>query len=147
MARDFYPLGIVQKLLRDAGDFRCHRGREKQGLAGKWREFKDAFDIGNKAHVEHTVGLVDHHDLNAGQHQFAAFKMVKQPPRCGDQHVNAPVDQAVLILEADTADKQCHGQFGVFGVNFEILGDLCCQLAGRGQNQGSRHARSGASLA
>ncbi len=108
LTRHFHPLGIVQKLLRNPGNLGRHRGREKQGLPGEWRQLEDALDIGDEAHIQHAVGLVDDHDLNAGQHQFAALKMIQQAARCGDQNVNAPVDQAVLILEADAADQQRH---------------------------------------
>jgi hypothetical protein len=40
--------------------------REEQGLLLGRRQLEDSLQVGNEAHVEHAVGLVDHHDLHAG---------------------------------------------------------------------------------
>ena len=66
-----------------------HCGGEEQRLACKWRQFENALDVGDEAHVEHAVGFVDDHDLHAGQEQLAAFEMIEQTPGRGDQHVDA----------------------------------------------------------
>ncbi len=57
--------------------------------------------------------------------------MVKQTAGGGDKNVNTAVNQAILILEADTTDKQSHRKLHMFGVSFKILGNLCGQLACR----------------
>ena len=58
-----------------------------------WRvnghQLADALDVGDEAHVEHAVGLVDDQDLDAGQQQLAALEMVEQAAGRGDQHVDA----------------------------------------------------------
>ena len=61
---DFDAHRIRQERIGDAFDLRGHRGREKQGLTGEGDHPEDALDIGDKAHVEHPVGLVHHHDLD-----------------------------------------------------------------------------------
>jgi hypothetical protein len=71
---------------------------------------EDAFDVGNEAHVEHAVSLIDHHDLDPGQQKFAAFVVIKQAARRGDQDIDATVDQLVLFAERDAADQQRLGQ-------------------------------------
>ena len=88
-----------QEGVGDALDLGRHGGREEKGLAGERGEREDAFDIRNKAHVEHPVGFVDDHDLHAGQQQLATFEMVKKATRGRDKNVNALVDQLVLFLE------------------------------------------------
>ena len=60
LARNLDADRIVQKRFRDALDFRRHCRREKQRLTRKRHHFADALNIGNKAHIEHTVGFVDH---------------------------------------------------------------------------------------
>ena len=85
----FDALGIVQKSLREAGDFRGHGGRKEQRLTRKGRQFENALDVGNEAHVEHAVGFIDHHHLHAGEQKLAALEMVEQPAWRGDQHIDA----------------------------------------------------------
>jgi hypothetical protein len=73
-------------------------------------------------------------------------KWSSRPARGGDQHVDALVDQLVLILEADAADQQRHGELVVLAVGLEVLGDLRGELAGGAEHQAARHARAGAAL-
>ena len=146
LARHFDAFWRRQECVGDAFDLGRHGGREKQRLAGKGRKVKYALDIGDKAHIQHAVGLVYHHDLHAGQQQLAALEMVQQAAGRGDQHVNAAVDQLVLFLETDAADQQRFGQFQVFCVGVKIFGHLRCQFAGGAQHQAARHARAGAAL-
>ena len=110
-------------------------------MPGKWRQVEDAFNIGDEAHVEHPVSLVHHHDLHTGQQQFAAFEMVQQPARGGDQHIDAPIDQQILFLETDSADQQRLGQFCVLGICIKVFSDLCGKFPRRAQDQRPGHPR------
>ena len=130
----------------DPGDLRRHGGGEEQRLPGEGHELEDALDVGDEAHVEHAVGLVDDHDLHAGQHQLAALEVVEQAAGRGDQHVDAAVDELVLVLEADAADQQRHRELHVGGVFLELLGHLGGELARRREHQAPRHAGPGAAL-
>ena len=146
LAGDLDADRVVQELLGDPGDLRRHRRREEQRLPGEGHQLEDALDVGDEAHVEHAVGLVDHHDLHAGQHQLAALEVVEQAAGRGDQHVDAAVDQLVLVLEADAADQQRHRELQVRRVLLELLGDLGGELAGRGEDEAARHPGAGAAL-
>ena len=42
---------------------------------------QDAPDVGQKPHVEHAVGLVEHEVLQAGQFRVRAAEMIEQPAR------------------------------------------------------------------
>ncbi len=102
LARHLDAGGAVQEGVGDALDLGRHGGREEQRLPGEGHQPEDPLDIGDEAHVEHPVGLVDDHDLHAGEQKLAALEMVEQAARRGDQHVDAAVDQRILFLEADT---------------------------------------------
>ena len=104
LAGHFDLRGVRQEGVGDPLDLGRHGGRKEQCLAREWHEAENAFDVGDEPHVEHPVGLINHHDLDAGQQQFATLEMVKQAARCRDQNINAPVDQRVLLLEADATD-------------------------------------------
>jgi len=49
--------------------------REEERLPGEGEKFYDPLDVGNEAHVEHAIRLVDDEDLDARQQQTAAFEM------------------------------------------------------------------------
>ena len=136
----------MQEGLGEAGDFRRHGRREEQRLPREGHQFADALDVGNEAHVEHAVGLVDDEDLDAREQQLAAVEEVEQPARRRDQHVRAAHDLGFLIAERDAADQQRHVELVVCAIFGEALLDLRRQLAGRLENQGARHARPGAAL-
>ncbi len=135
------------RILEEGGgqtrDLGRHGGREEQGLATRRRQFEDALDVGDEAHVQHAVGFVHHHDLDARQQHLAAFEQVQQAARGGDQDVDALVQRRHLVAHGDAADQQHPGQFGALGVFGEALGDLVGQFAGRGQDDGARHAGAG----
>ena len=146
LAGDLDADRVVQELLGDPGDLGRHGGGEEERLAGEGDELEDALDVGDEAHVEHAVGLVDDHDLHAGEHELAALEVVEEAAGGGDQDVDAAVDELVLVLEADAADEERHGELDVRGVFLELLGHLGGELAGRGEHEAARHAGAGAAL-
>ena len=146
MARHFDLGRVGQEGVGDPFNLGCHCRTEKQRLASEWRQFEDAFDIGNEPHVQHTVGFINHHDLHAAQQELAAFEMVQQAAGRCDQHVNAAVDEFILFAKCHAANQQRLGQLGVLGVGFEILGHLGCQFARGCQHKAARHACPRAAL-
>jgi hypothetical protein len=133
LARDLDPLGVRQEGVGDPLDLGRHGGGEEQRLAGEGHKAEDALDIGDEAHVEHAVGLVDDHHLDVRQDQLAAFEMVEQAAGRGDQDIDALVDQRVLLLEADAADQERLGELHVLGIGVEVLRHLRGQFPRRAQ--------------
>ena len=115
-----------------------------------WRvngqQLADALDVGDEAHVEHAVGLVDDQDLDAGHQDLAALEQVEQAAGRGDEDVDAAVELLELVVEGDAADDQRHGQLVVAAVAVEALLDLRGEFARRLEDQRARHARPGAAL-
>ena len=56
---------VVQRVAGDAHDLRRHRRREEQVLALAREHGQDALHVGQEAHVEHAVGLVEDEHLDA----------------------------------------------------------------------------------
>jgi len=135
-------LRLVQEVVGEALDFRRHGGREEKRLSREGQLLADALDVGNEAHVEHTIGLVDHQNLDAVQKQLAALEMVEQPAGGRDHHIGAAIELAVLIVIGHAADQKRHGQLMALAEDLEMLGDLGGKLAGGFQDQRARHARS-----
>ena len=72
--------------------------------------------------------------------------MVEQATRSGDQHVDALLERAFLVIEAHAADQQRHVELVVLAVDVEVFGHLGGQFARRLQDQRTRHAHLGAAL-
>ena len=136
--------GIVEELVDEARDLGRHRRREEQRLPARRQQLADLLDVGNEAHVEHAVGLVDDEDLDAHQHDAAALEMIEQAAGRGDQHVDAAVELLDLIVHRHAADQQRHVELVVDAVLLEALRHLGGEFARRRQDQRARHARPGA---
>ena len=134
------PFGIVQELAGQPLDFRRHGGREEQRLAGEGQELADALDVGNEAHVEHPVGFVDHQELDAVQHELAAFEVIEEPARRGDDHIGAAIDLDRLVVKGDAADQQSHGQAVIAPERLEMSLNLSGKFACRLEDECPRHA-------
>ena len=145
-ARHLDRLRIGEEAVGQLLDRRRHGRREQQGLAGRRKLGADFLDVGDEAHVEHPVGLVDDEQSAAGQQYLAAAEQVHQPAGRGDQHVDALFERRHLVAHADSADQQRHAELVIFAVFLEILGDLGGELAGRLEDQGARHPRPAPAL-
>ena len=141
---DLDALGILEELADEARDLGRHRRREEQRLPARRQQLADLLDVGDEAHVEHAVGLVDDEDLDAHQHDASALEMVEQASGRSDQHVDAAVELLDLIVHRHAADQQRQVQLVVDAVLLEALRHLRGELARRREDQRARHARPGA---
>ena len=139
--RHAHFLGVDQEFLAEPLDLRPERGGEHQGLANARQGLDDAFDIRDEAHVEHAVGLVDHQNLDAAQHDPAPLEHVDQAAGGGDQNVGVLTERGFLQREPLATDEQRLAQAVVGAVGGEVVRDLLCELPRRRQDQATRHAR------
>ena len=110
-------------------------GREEQCLAQRWQKPDNTLDIGDEAHVQHAVRLVDHQNLHIGQQHLATLEMVEKAAGGGNQNIHTLAEGGVLVSKTDAPDQQRHGQL-VIGAEFlEGVGHLCGQLSGGCQDQ------------
>ena len=80
-ARDLDLLGVGHEAVGELLDRARHRRREQQRLADARQLGADFLDIGDEAHVEHAVGLVDDQQAAGVEHDLAAPEQVHQPAR------------------------------------------------------------------
>ena len=66
-----------------------HRGREEERLALGRQVLQDAADVGQEAHVEHAVGLVEDEDLEPLELRVGEPEVVEQTARRRDEDVHA----------------------------------------------------------
>ena len=110
--------------------------REQHRLAVGPQHLEDARDVGQEAHVEHAVGLVEHAGPHAVEPQQLARHEVEQPAGGGDHDVGVP-GALGLRTDADAAVDRRHLQVAHVGDRAELLGDLARQLA-RGRRGSGR---------
>ena len=116
-----------------------------------WRvagvSFENRLDILDEAHVEHLVGLVEHHRAHLVELERAALDMVQQPAGRADHHMHAAAERAQLALDRLAAVDRQHRDLVMFAVGVERLGHLHRQLAGRASSPApAARAASGVEL-
>ena len=109
--------------------------REQQRLALGRRLAHDAADGRQKAHVEHTVGLVENQHLNLVQMAGALLDQVDQAARRGDQDVAAVLEGSGLRLVAHAAHDGHGDMAGDVGNFARDLVDLLGELARGGDDE------------
>ena len=95
----------------------------------------DTAHIGQKAHVQHPVGLIQHIDLHLFQRDEPLAHQVQQPPRRGDQHVYPGFQLVGLGVLGHTAKDHTAPEGQLFAIGAEILVDLQRQFPGGRQDQ------------
>jgi hypothetical protein len=94
----------VEHLAREPDDGRRHRRREEERLPLRGHVLQHAADVGQEAHVEHAVGLVEDEDLEAGELRVREAEVVEQAAGRRDDHVGAAPERVLLRPHADAAE-------------------------------------------
>ncbi len=69
---------VVLHAPRQVGDLARDRGAEQQRLPAGRHAGEDPFDVGQEAHVEHAVGLVEHDELDGVEVPVRTAQMIEQ---------------------------------------------------------------------
>ncbi len=131
-ARHRHFFWIVQQLLGQAFDL-VREGSGEQQVLTLGRQFgQHATDIVNEAHIQHTVGFIQHQDLNFREVQCVLMFQVQQTARCCHQHVNAAAQFHHLRVDAHAAEDHQRTQIQVLRVILDVFPDLSRKLTGWG---------------
>src|SRR5581483_8002150 len=82
-------LGMFHRPFDEGLDLDGDGGGKEGGVAVARAAFDDAADVGEKAHVEHAVGFVEHEVSDVVQAAGAAANVVEQAAGGGDEDVHA----------------------------------------------------------
>ena len=96
---------VDHQLRRERGDRRGHGGGEEHRLAALGQLGDDPPDVGQEAHVEHAVGLVEDEQLHLVEVDDALRHQVDEPPRAGDDSLGALLEVLHLPVLAYAADE------------------------------------------
>ena len=134
-ARDFNRQRIAQHLVGEALDLVGKRRRKQQALALGRNQRDDAFQVGQKAHVEHTVGLVEHEYLHLAEVDGFLLDVIEQPPRRGDENFHAGHQCGLLRFHVHAAVDHGGAQRQMLAIALHRFVHLRCEFARRGENQ------------
>ena len=108
---DRYLNGIGHPLRGERHHFFSERGRKEQGLTGVFRgQFADdALDVGNEAHVEHSICLIDDEDFDLFEVDDARTDEIEQTSWRGGNQINGSGLKAILLCSVIHTAKNGEG--------------------------------------
>ena len=127
--------GVVEQLAREPANVVRERGGEEEALALRRQQRDHAPDVGQEAHVEHPIGLVEHEDLDAAEIDVALRRVIEEPPGRRNQHVDAAAQQRGLRVYVHTAEYHRGAQRHVLAVASHAVLDLRRELPRRREDQ------------
>ena len=134
-ARDFHFQRVMQQLFRQRLDLVGEGRGEEQVLTTRRQLRQHAANVVDEAHVQHTVGFVQHQDFDVIElHRVLVFQ-IQQTPRCCHQHVHAAAQLHHLRVNAYPAENYQRTNVEVAAVFTHVLANLGRQLAGWGEDQ------------
>ena len=136
LAGNFNQLRVLQELAREFLDFRRERRREHEALNRFRNQVEDPGNIRQESHIEHTVGFIEHNDLNLGEIHSLLLDVIKQTSRSSSQHLNAAAKHIALRADINTAIHHADPESSLRRISNEIFIHLIREFAGRGKNQG-----------
>ena len=127
---------ILEQRARQRADLSRERGREEQCLIAVGQQVDDAPDVGQEAHVEHPVGLVQDEDLDLAQVDACAARRGRAGGPGVATRISTPAQQRLgLRLDRHAAVDDGVAQRHVLAVRPERVVDLDGELARRRQDQ------------
>ena len=138
VARSHHNLLIVMEIaFGHRLDLLAHRCREEQcvvvvGHAGENLRYRVL-----ESHVQHLVGLVEHHVVHVLEFSLSALHEVDESSRCSCDDLCAVAQRPYLLLDAGAAVDSGDVHVGnILRELLEVVADLQAQLAGRTQDDG-----------
>jgi hypothetical protein len=137
LGRDLDGLRVAHEAAGQRGNAFGVGGREQQGLAIRRALAHHGFDVAEKAHVQHAIGLVQHQGLEVADVELAALHQIHHAPGCADDDVRAVFQRGDLVarghaaIDGDDLDVVLRARQAA-----DLGGDLVGQLARGAQHQG-----------
>ncbi|CCK01729.1 hypothetical protein BN129_172 [Cronobacter sakazakii 701] len=139
-ARHFHFFRVMQQFFRQRFNV-VGEGRGEEQVLTLRRQFRQhAADIVNKAHVQHTVGFIQHQHFHLIElHRVLMFEIEQTTRRC-DKHVHAAAQFHHLRVDAHAAKHDQRADVEIFAVFAHVLAHLGCEFTRRGQDQRTHRA-------
>jgi hypothetical protein len=127
----------VENFLYQTTNIFGHSGREQQGLMLTGQASDNIADIGQKAHIEHTVGFINNEYLYPRQVKGAFQEMIQQTSGTAYNQFNSPAEAANLVLHVNPAVNGDSMQASLETKLIDCFAGLFRKFAGGGNDQDS----------
>ena len=134
---DLDHLGIMEKSVGKLSDLATVGGGEKKVLTAFGKKFKDALDVVDEAHVQHTVRFVEDKNFDFPEIDAPLAVEVEQAPRAGNENVDSVAKSVFLRCDADSSKNDRGLEVEVLSVSDDALADLCSEFTGRREDEGT----------
>ena len=115
----------------------AHRGGEEQRVAFLWHTRQNGVHVLGETHVEHLVGLVEHHVAHGSEFRHAAVHQVDESSRRCHYDVHTLLQLAYLRLDACPSIHRYDVNVGdILRKVLQVVGNLQAQLARRREHNG-----------
>ena len=112
-------------------------GREQERLVVTVEATQHPFDLREKAHVGHSIGLVEDEELDIGDRQLTAVSQVDQTARRGDDDVDPATELLGLSIHGGAAVDRAQPEPDCLPQRSQDLADLHGELARRDEHERS----------
>ena len=126
---------IPEDLASQRLDRRRHGGAEEERLLRGRHVSQDPANVGQEAHVQHAVGLVQDQVLEPRQGRVAILEVVQEPPWSGDDDVGTLPKRPLLRAHRHASVHCGRAELGVPREPDEVVPNLERQLPGGSQDQ------------
>ena len=132
---DLHYHRLAQIRSRQGLDFGRHRRAEEKRLPVRRDLGHNPIELRRETHVEHSIGFIQHQNLEIVENDVLPLHVIEQPARSRDYDIHSGTKRLRLGLDADSAENRDDAQRRVLAVLAEAFFDLSRELARRRQNQ------------
>ena len=120
---------------------------ENRGPELRGQQADDALQVGQEAHVQHAISLVQHQDADLTQVHVLLFHVIQQAARRGDQDFAATAQRFALRTDVHAAEHHGRTQRRLLAVALDAFVHLVRQFARGREDQRAHRVRAGEALA
>ena len=139
--RNFHLHRVVQDAPGKLPDLVGEGCRKQQVLAPGRQQLQDTAYIVDKAHIQHTIGFVQHQDFYFVKTHFALLVKIEQAAGCGDQNIHALAQRGDLRVDFYPTEHHRRFERQVLAVGDHALLYLGSQFASGSNDQCARAMR------
>ena len=129
-------LVVVQVVLGNGFYLLAHGGGEEEGVAGGGHALENLVDALRETHVEHLIGLVEHHVAHVVEMSHTAVHQVDEASWRGNDELHA-LAQCVDLVDDGGAAIYGHNPDArhIFGEILQVVANLQTEFTGRREDE------------
>ena len=136
--RKFDYMRVDQEVIRETSNFTRHGSRKQEVLPFRGKRADDPLNVGEEAHIEHVISLIQYECLDLVQAQLPLAQQIEHTSRTADDDFRSPAEVPYLFVNRDPAVNDGHLHPGELGQSADFSRDLRRKLTRRRENESPR---------